>query len=185
MVRAVVLVAILLAATSAFGQVENNLVDVSGGYALGSGSGLTANGWYGDVGIRAYKSLYVVGGVAGLYYSTTQVVSGQSVQASANSFNVGGGPRVFLTRRHPVVSPFVDVLLSFNHANAEARNLTTGQQAALTMNGFGLDIGGGAQFRINKTFSIRVRPGYSMSRTEGETSSSFLLLSGVVLHFGE
>ena len=185
MVRAVVLVVILLAATSAFAQVENNLVDVSGGYALGSGSGLTANGWYGDVGIRAHKSLYVVGGVAGLYYSTTQVVSGQSVKATANSYNIGGGPRVFLTRRDSVVSPFVDVLLSFSHASAEATNLGTGQQATVTMNGFGLDIGGGAQFRINKTFSIRVRPGYSMSRAGGETSSGFLLLSGVVFHFGE
>ena len=184
MVRAAAFVVILFGAINAFGQVENNLLDISGGYALSRSSGRNVNGWYGDVGVRAYKSLYAVGGVATGYYSESAVVNGVSINLSAINYSFGGGPRVFLTRRHSVVSPFADVFFSYLHGSADVFSGNT-FAGSVTVKGLGIDIGGGADFRLGETFSVRVRPTFGISRAEGETENGFGLLAGMVLHFGE
>ena len=183
LLRVLTVSTVLIFATSAFGQGRNNLVDVSGGYSVSRSEGTTANGWYGDVGIRAFRSFYIVGGLSAGYFSETAVVNGNSVTLDASGYGVGAGPRVFLTRKHPIISPFVDTFLSFQHTSADIGSLG-GSVGSVSVNGFGLDFGGGSDFRINNTFSVRVRPGFGVARAQGETSHGFGLQAGVVLHVG-
>jgi len=185
MVRTAAFVFILFSAINAFGQVENNLVDISGGYALSRSSGRNVNGWYGDIGIRAYKSLYAVGGVATGYYSETRTLNNTPLQVSATNYSIGGGPRLFLTRRHSVISPFADVFFSYLHGSANVLDTSNNLLGSLTVTGLGIDIGGGADFRLGEAFSVRVRPTLGISKVDGETNNGFGLLAGVVLHFGE
>src|SRR4030095_13873348 len=186
MLRAATLVVVLLfTAINAFAQVENNFVDVSGGYSLSRSSGKNINGWYGDVGVKAYKSLYAVGGVATGYYTESVVVNGSSINVNATNYSFGGGPRLFLSRRHSVVSPFADLFFSYLHGSANVFDSANNHLGSLTVTGLGIDIGGGADFRLGETFSVRVRPAWGISKAEGETTNGFGLLVGAVLHFGE
>lgn len=182
--RFLTFVAFLFTTVNAFGQVGNNLVDISGGYALTRSEGVTANGWYGDIGIRAYKSLYAVGGLSAVYHSDTAVIDGNSFKLSSKGYSVGGGPRVFITRRHSVISPFVDGLLSFQRSTVDVTN-SEGSLGAASINLFGLEAGAGLDFRIKTLFSIRIRPAYGMATAQGETGHGFGLSTGIVFHFGE
>ena len=183
MARVLTLIAFLFTTVNAFGQVRNNLVDISGGYALTRSEGITANGWYGDIGIRAYKSLYAVGGFSAVYHTDTTVIDGNSFKLSSKGYSIGGGPRVFITRRHSVISPFVDGLVSFQRSSVDVTD-SEGSLGTASVNLFGLEAGAGLDFRI-RTFSIRIRPGYGMATAQGETGHGFGLTTGVVLHFGE
>ena len=108
---------LLLLAAPAFAQVENNGIDISGGYSLARNDGTNANGWYADAGFRAFRSLYLVGQAEGSYYSYPQTTLGTTFQLRASSYFFGGGPRVFI-RKHSIVSPFVEVIVGGAHASA-------------------------------------------------------------------
>jgi hypothetical protein len=182
MLRALGVMLVLGAAVPAMAQIENNAADLSGGYVVTRGSGLTANGWYGDVSGHVNSGLYVVGAVQGTYFSESATVLGTEIRVNASSYRFTVGPRFFL-RSHRVVSPFVDVLVGGFNASVEAGVL--GQFGSASVSGLGLSVGGGADFRMSDLFSVRLRPAWSHSRAEGGSANRFALRAGVVLHLGD
>ena len=182
MARLAGLFLLMLLSVPALAQVENNKVDVSGGYSLSRNEGITVNGWYGDVGFRVYRSLYAVGTSTGAYYSDSLMVSGTTYSLRASTHFFGGGPRVFI-RKHDVVSPFVDTLVGGFHASTSLVEGFVPSGDAFTASGISLSIGGGSDFKISKLLSLRLRPAYILARVEGDFDSSFEFNAGLVLHF--
>ena len=172
----------ILIALPAFSQIPNNAADVSGGYALSRGSGRTAQGWYADVSGQLHRSLYAVVTLSGTYFSQTATLQGTTITANASTYNFTGGPRVFI-RRHRMVSPFVDIMVGGFHSGVDVGVLGTFAQASV--NGFRLTSGGGADFRMSDTLSVRLRPAWAHARANGMSGNRFILFAGIALHLGD
>src|SRR5262245_45698251 len=127
MIGRIVLLAIFgLVSLSAYAQEEGSRVDLSGGYSVVRADGFTTHGWYGDAAARARGALYIVGEVSGYYYSDSQIVSGVTSSVDTSKYIFAAGPRWFITRRLPIISPFVQVLAGAGRTSGESTSTGTG-----------------------------------------------------------
>jgi hypothetical protein len=167
-------------AVPAFAQVENNKIDVSGGYILRRADGVTSNGWYGEVGHQVYKAMYVLGAVAGTYSSSP--LEGTPVEIDTNSHSFVGGVRIF-SRYFKQWSPFADALVGGYHAHADTPDGVSPAVRA-SLNGFVVSLGLGIDFRFRDSLSVRARPSYNFVGVQGRTEGQASIQAGIVWHLG-
>jgi opacity protein-like surface antigen len=84
-----------------------------------------------------------------------------------------GGPRVSWHRTH--WDPWAHVLVGFVHV--------TPQTALGGENAFALQVGGGADYKVNPTFSLRVEADWVRSQLYSDAQNNFQFGTGVVVHF--
>ena len=81
------------------------------------------------------------------------------------------------------MSPFVDTIVGVVHNNATVSVAFSPVSEPVSVNDFGLAIGGG-DFRISRLLSVRLRPVYYLANFESGFDSAFGFDAGLVLHFG-
>lgn len=88
-------------------------------------------------------------------------------------FNLTGGPRIALRQRR--WEPWVHGLVGLAHEQPQTANHSR--------NAFAVQLGGGADYRINPRLSLRLQGDYLRTLFFSQTQNNFTLVGGVVIHF--
>lgn len=160
-----VLVPILAAAQ------ESPKYEISVGYAHlrfdSSAGALSMQGLNVELALRANPWLSVVGDGGGYHVEGFR-------QATAQA-----GVRL-TTPGKSRISGFAEVMVGLAHANAVARGFANYHEGLAWM------AGGGAEYRINDRFSVRlVEADFMQTRLGGQGQNNFRVGAGIVVHFGK
>jgi len=187
-------------------------VEVFGGYAYtnvdtkGIADRLNFNGWDADVAFRISKTFSVVGDISGAYKTETVDLGTvvpvgtrpmaipapratiTTVDAKLRDYNYLFGPRVsFNTGK---LSPFAEGLFGLTHFTVKAEQ--SGLSVSVSSNGFGMALGGGLDYNVNKRVSIRLAKfDYLLNHISyndfgldiSENLNNFRIATGVVFKF--
>jgi opacity protein-like surface antigen len=154
---------------------DNYKAEIFGGYQFtrinpGSGvEGQNYNGWNASVTANLNNWLGITGDVSGAYKGIAGV--------DTNVYNFLFGPTVSY-RQSENLKPFAHVLFGVSRAGAGFGGISASDNA------LAVAFGGGADYRINKNFAVRLAQfDYLMTRFGSSTQNNIRLSTGLVVRF--
>jgi hypothetical protein len=123
--------------------------------------------------------------VSGAFAGQSVSIAGASASASAHLYNFLFGPTVS-PRTDSKLVPFAHGLFGIARAGGSASGSFFGQNLNISSGdtGFGMALGGGLDYEINKSFAVRpVQMDYMLTRAGGGSANSFRYAAGVVFRF--
>jgi len=153
--------------------------EVFGGYSYlrvdgQGGPGENLNGWNGSVVGNLNKWLGIKADFSGNYGN--QTILGLKLHDSVHSYTFG--PQISF-RKSEKVTPFVHALFGGAHFRSSFLGVT------VTDNAFAMFLGGGVDFKVSKSFAIRVvQADYNLDRVNGSSLNNFRFSTGVVFRLG-
>ena len=152
--------------------------EVAGGYAYLHETDLSVPaGWFASGGGAVNDWLDIVGAVSGHHKTQTD----QGVDVNTNLYTFVGGPK-FVSHKNPKLTPYVQML--FGGARVSASVKVPGSSTAVFSdhsNGFDFQPGGGVDIKTGNAVGIRLGINEDFIRSQGETSTEFQFIAGVVI----
>ncbi len=140
------------------------------------------SGWGASVSVPFYRFLSVTADFSGQYKSASAFLSGAgSARASVHEYNFLFGPTATY-RNKSRFTPFVHALFGVSHLTASAS--LAGLSASGSDDAFGMAIGGGADLKFAKMFSLRLGQ-FDWLRTQhfNQTQNNLRYSTGLVVTF--
>ncbi len=185
--RIAVVIVMVLISVCAVAQEQN--YEVFGGYSLLRSSGGTSSGWDSEFSYKPSEQVSVVGSIGGYYHTEEQsfAIPGFptiSSKAKISNYLFLFGPRFYLTTSDQSKwTPFGHILLGGAHITSKVE-ITGLPTASGSANGFSMALGGGLDYKLDETFSIRpAMLEYVLVRVSGNTSNNLRYSAGIVLRF--
>jgi outer membrane immunogenic protein len=162
---------------------------VFGGYSYMRSSGQGLNGFDAQFTYNSNKMLGLTADVSGEFGGQSVSIPGVGASASSSGhlYNFLFGPTVS-HRTDSKLVPFAHGLLGIARTGGSASMSIFGQSLNLSSGdtGFGMALGGGLDYEINKAFAIRpVQMDYVLTRAGGGSANSFRYAAGVVFRLGK
>ncbi len=150
-----------------------------------------ATGWWGSFAVHVSEHVAVVGevsgGSAGLNTTATLSQSGQlvsfPVEIDVSGYGFAGGIRGSGRRGGPV-TPFVQVLLGYGIGDLTSRLSGLNVTDTTDIGGFAVLPGAGVDITLAERVGLRLLGEMSIAQSEGVTSTSFGIQTGLVFAVG-
>ncbi len=144
-------------------------------------------GWDAAINGILNKNLGIVADASGYYHSDSVTVNGISTKSDRSIHSILVGPRVTDPRGR--FTPFAQALFGWSRVHAKASAGTSQGvflNASDSTNAFGMTLGGGIDFTMNRSSAIRImQVDYMMFRAHGNKSQGVRLGGGVVFRLGQ
>jgi outer membrane immunogenic protein len=158
---------------------------IFGGYSYLRSSGQGLNGFDAQFTYNSSKMLGLTADVSGEFAGQSVSVLGVSASSSAHLYNFLVGPTVS-HRTDSKLVPFAHGLLGIARTGGSGSMSVFGQSLNFSNGdtGFGMALGGGLDYEINKSLAVRpVQMDYVLTRAGGGSANSFRYAAGVVIRF--
>ena len=171
---------ILFFLVPASAMAQRGSAEVFGGYSFlraNALEGANLDGWNASVGGKINNWLGLIGDFSGHYGTPNALVFGpvRGLDTSMHSFLFG--PRLY-GPNYGVVSPYVHALFGV------ARSAASGFGISTTDAAFAMALGGGADLKLNRAFTIRLfQVDYLPTRFFNDRQDNARISTGIVFHF--